>query len=145
MTDDREAAFAATADCYQKALAVIEGLKAQLRGEHCTCSDPVNDGDCPSCKVAKYPELVKELVGAWKQVFANIPNEPASPIVYHVGYTWSGLGNGSGNGRCSITRNDPIRGTEDLEGIEASILAGTKPLPKNAVVLVNNWQRFEEA
>ncbi len=39
---------------------LIENLESMLRGEHCTCSDPVNDGDCSSCMIAKYPEISEE-------------------------------------------------------------------------------------
>ena len=44
-------------DTLKRDLAQAEAI---IRGEHCTCSDPVNDGDCASCKIAKWGELKRE-------------------------------------------------------------------------------------
>lgn len=30
---------------------LVETVFAQFRGEHCTCACPVNDADCPSCRI----------------------------------------------------------------------------------------------
>ena len=36
-------------------------LELTVKGEYCTCSDPVNDGDCASCKIAKYDDLRRQV------------------------------------------------------------------------------------
>ena len=46
-------------------------LEATVRGEHCTCSDPVNDGDCASCKIAKYADLKRQVEGLKEAAIRN--------------------------------------------------------------------------
>jgi hypothetical protein len=36
-------------------------LKAIIEGNCCTCSDPVNDGDCASCKINAFKQLKSKL------------------------------------------------------------------------------------
>lgn len=63
-------------------------------------------------------------------------------IKYFISYRCRFAGEETGFGNVEIARNEPIRGTEDIQSIQQSI-KDNSPGRFDWVIIIN-WKRFEE-